>query len=54
MSPVENLVELRYIWIYATKFEDYSTLAKLTKLEEFRAGISKLDTLEYLESMPKL
>lgn len=54
MSPVENLTELRYIWIYATKFEDYSPLEKLTKLEELHGGLSKLDTLEYVESMPKL
>jgi len=54
MSPVENLTELRYIWIYATKFEDYSPLENLTKLEEFHGGLSKLDTLEYVEFMPKL
>ncbi len=54
MSPVENLTELRYIWIYATKFEDYSPLTKLTKLEELHGGLSKLDTLEYVEFMPKL
>jgi len=54
MSPVGNLTELTYIWIYATKFKDYSPLAKLTKLEELAGGISALDTLEYVESMPNL
>ena len=54
MSPVENLTGLTYIWIYATKFDDYSPLAKLVNMVDFNAGLSKLDTLEYLVHMPKL
>ncbi len=54
MTPVGNLTNLEYIWIYATKFDDYSPLAKLVNMVDFNAGLSALDTLEYLVHMPKL
>ena len=54
MTPVGELSELRHIWIYATKFKDYSPLAKLTKLEELHAGISQFDRLDVVATMPNL
>lgn len=54
MTPVGNLTNLEYIWVYATDFDDYSPLAKLVNMVDFNAGLSALDTLEYLVHMPKL
>ncbi len=53
-SPLANCPKLRKLTYYATKGSDYSTLGKLTQVTELKGGMTKLDNISWVASLPNL
>lgn len=53
-SPLAGCPMLKKVMYYATKNADYSTLGKLTQVTELKGGLTKLDSIAWVSSLPKL
>ena len=53
-TPLAGCGSLRKLNWYATSGPDYATLGTLTQVEEFRGGLTKLDSLAWIEKLPNL
>ena len=53
-SPLAACPKLKKIMYYSTKDADYSTLGKLTQVTELKGGLTKLDSIAWVASLPNL
>lgn len=53
-SPLAQCPALVKLDYYASKTPDFSALGKLTQVKEFHGGLTKLDSISWLENLPNL